>query len=118
MKVLRLVFATLAIGVASISTAQARDSFSFGLNIGGGYPYYAPPVRYYAPPVVYYSEPVYYSAPPAYYYPQASFSYYGDGGHRDHHGWGHRGWDDRGRGHGDGRWSHEGGGHNEGHHWR
>lgn len=121
MKVLRLVFATLAIGVASISTAQARDSFSLGINIGG-YPYYAPPpvVRYYpAQPVVYYrepiyySQPVYYSAPAAYYYPQTSFNYYSYGGDRYHHR-GH----DRGRGHGDGRWGHEGRGHHGDRHWR
>ena len=105
MKVLRLVFATLAIGVTSIPVAQARDSFSIGLNFGSPY-YYAPPVQYYAPPpVVYYSQPTYYSqpsyyaAPPAYYYPQASFAYYGHGG-RGHHSW-KRGWDDdRGWGHG------------------
>lgn len=114
MKVLRLVFATLAIGVASISTAQARDSFSLGINIGT--PYYAPPpvVRYYpAPPVVYYSAPTAYyyrSAPPAYYYPGASFRYYSYGGHRHHHNW-----DDRG--HGDRDWGHEGREHH-GDHWR
>ena len=91
MKLLRLVFATLVIGVASISIAQAHDSFSLGIIVGGGNPYYAPPVRYYEPPVVYYrepiyySQPVYYSAPPAYYYPQTSFNYYSYGGHGYHH---------------------------------
>ena len=76
MKILRLVLATLAIGVASISTAQAHDSFSFGLNIGT--PYYAP----YIPPAV-----TYYPNPPVYYAPQASFGYWNGG----HHGWGGRG---------------------------
>ena len=48
----------LTMGVASISSAQARDSFSIGVNIGG----YG-----YAPPAVYYPEPVYYHEPIVYY---------------------------------------------------
>ena len=91
MKVLRLVFATLAIGVASISSAQAHDSFSLGFNFGSPYyqPYQPPAAIYYPNPPVYYygAPPVYYqSAPPVYYYPQASFGYFNGG----HHGWGHR----------------------------
>ena len=93
MKVLRLVFATLAIGVVSIPAAQAHDSFSFGFNIGTPYyaPYQPPVVRYYPTPPVYYygAPPVYYQAPPPVYYPQASFGYYRGG-----NGWGHRGHDD------------------------
>lgn len=89
MKILRLVFATLAIGVASISSAQAHDSFSLGLSFGNGYSPYEPPVvRYYsAPPVVYYGAPsAYYydTAPSVYYYPQASFGW--------NHGWGEHRW--------------------------
>ncbi len=99
MKVLRLVFATLAIGVASIPVAQAHDSFSFGINVG------APPVVFYNPPVVYYSYP-----------PVVSYQYYDDGrrdyrrgwGHEEHehHGWGHErrehdGWNHGGWGDGD-----------------
>ena len=96
MKVLRLVFATLAIGVVSIPAAQARDSFSIGLNFGSPY-YYAPPVQYYSPPpVVYYPSPpvYYYGAPRSYYYqpaPQASFGYWNGGGRGGEHGWGHHG---------------------------
>jgi len=114
MKILRSAVLALTIGVACISSAQARDSFSFGLNIGGyGYPppvYYAPPVTYYNPPVVYYSAaPRYYN-----YEPAVSFGYFDDGfrGHRrgwsheeheehEHGGWGHEG---RGRG----GWDHDG----------
>jgi len=90
MKILRIVFATLVIGVASISTAQAHDSFSLGLNFGSPYyyqPYQPPAVTYYPNPPVYYygAPPVYYqSAPPVYYYPQASFGW--------NHGWGGRRW--------------------------
>ena len=102
MKIFHSIVAALAIGTASITCAQAHDSFSFGLNIGSyGY---APPVTYYAPPVVYYSEPVaYYHPAPRYYSyaPAVSFGYqnYGFHGHhggwgheeREHHGWGHSG---------------------------
>ncbi len=118
MKIFHSAILALAIGAASITSAQARDSFGFGLNIGGGYPppvYYAPPITFYNPPVVYYS------AAPSYYgngyygsgyysnAPVVSYQYYGNQnrgwGHeeREHHGWGHErrehgGW---GRGQGD-----------------
>lgn len=108
MKIFHSAILALAIGAASFTSAQARDSFSFGLNIGGGYPppvYYAPPVTYYNPPVVYYrAEPRYYGSEPI-----VSYQYY-DGhnsgwGHEDeHHGWGHG---HHGGGHG---------GHGHGHH--
>ena len=121
MKILHTTILALAIGAASISSAQARDSFSLGVNIGGyGY---APPVVYYPAPV-YYNEPIYYSEPVTYYRPApryysyaptiVSFGYQNYGGHhyrghhRGHHGWdrghrGHRGHDgwNRGRGHHD-----------------
>ena len=121
MKIFHSAILALTIGVACVSNAQARDSFSFGLNIGGGYPppvFYAPPVTFYSPPVVYYS------AAPGYYgngyynsAPVVSYQYYDEGrrGHRDgwrheeheHHGWGHEDRDDGGR--------HQGG-WNRGHH--
>lgn len=118
MKLLRSAVVALAIGVASVSTASARDSFSLGINIGGyGY---APPAAYYpAPPVVYYSQPVYYrAAPPVYYQPVVSYQYY-DVGYRgydrgrrhegrEHHGWGHGGGNRGG-------WDH---GYHEGRHGR
>ena len=124
MKLIYSVILALAIGAATVSTAQARDSFSLGVNIGGyGY---APPVVYYPAPV-YYNEPIYYSEPVTYYRPApryysyaptiVSFGYQNYGGHhyrghhRGHHGWdrgnhgnrGHRGHDgwNRGRGHHD-----------------
>lgn len=120
MKFLRTLLAVLAIGAVTISTANARDSFSLGINIGGfgnGYghvhPYYAPPVVYHAPPVYYY-EPV-----RSYYYPPAvSFRYFDGGGHRYH---GHRhhnarhGWDNGRRGHNDGRRGGNRGGNGRGH---
>lgn len=67
MKKLHSFLVAAAVTVAAIPVASAHDSFHLGINIGGGFPYYAPPVRYYAaPPVVYYSTPtVYYAAPPA-----------------------------------------------------
>lgn len=122
MKLIHSVVLALAIGAATVSTAQARDSFSLGINIGG-YGYAPPPVVYYPAPV-YYSEPVYYRPAPRHYgYGYAptvvSFGYQSFGGHRHGHGWGHRGWDrdsgrngwDRGRGHrGDG---HRGRGHRD-----
>lgn len=124
MKLIHSVILALAIGAATVSTAQARDSFSLGVNIGGyGY---APPVVYYPAPV-YYNEPIYYSEPVTYYRPApryygyaptiVSFGYQNYGGHhyrghhRGQHGWdrgnhgnrGHRGHDgwNRGRGHHD-----------------
>lgn len=36
MKTLRLIWIALLLAVAGMGTAQARDSFSFGINIGGG----------------------------------------------------------------------------------
>ncbi len=117
MKLLRSAVIALAIGVASISTASARDSFSLGVNIGGyGY---APPVAYYpAPPVVYYSQPVYYrTAQPVYYQPVVSYQYYSDGRRDYDRGWGHERREHRGWGRGDdnrGNWGHRG--HDEGRH--
>jgi hypothetical protein len=125
MKILHSLFAVLAISAVAISTANARDSFSIGVNIGGyGY---APPVAYYPQPVyysepVYYAEPVYYSRPVTYYHPApryygyaptvVSFGYQSYGGHhyRGHHR-GHHGWDRDGDRHG-GRHGH-GRGHDD-----
>jgi hypothetical protein len=116
MKLLRSTVIALAIGVASISTASARDSFSLGVNIGGyGY---APPVAYYpAPPVVYYSQPIYYRAPqPVYYQPAVSYQYY-NVGYRDYdRGWRHEGREHHGWGHGGDRGDWNRGGHDEGRH--
>jgi hypothetical protein len=120
MKILHTTILALAIGVAAISSAQARDSFSFGLSIGNyGY---APPVAYYPQPVyysqpVYYAEPVYYRpAPRAYYAPAVvTFGYQNYGGYRGHHdGWGRErhGWKHEGRGHDGGGWN-RGRGHHD-----
>lgn len=119
MKFIHSALLTLAISTAVVSTAQARDSFNLGINVGGfGY---APPVAYYPAPV-YYNEPVYYSQPVTYYHPApryyghhgfaptvVSFGYQNFGGH---HGWdrggrGHHGWDRGGRG-GRGGWDRGG----------
>lgn len=111
MNILKTIFATMTLCLAGVSTAQAHDSISFGLSIGG-YGYAPPPVvQYYpAPPVVYYPRTTYYgstyyAAPPVYYSPGATIVY--RGGYRDRDDWDH----DRHWGHG---WGH--GGH--GHHWR
>ena len=109
MKIIHSTIFALAIGAASITGAQAHDSFSFGINVG------APPVVFYNPPVVYYSDlPRYYSFPPV-----VSYQYYDDGlrdyrrgwdheehEENEHHGWGHQrrehdGWNHGGWGHGD-----------------
>jgi hypothetical protein len=96
MKKLRLALLAFALLLAGTSTAFARDSFSFGLNIGGPAYYGPPPAVYYAPPppVVYYGPAPYYRhyAPRAYYRPYyAPRAYYNHGPYR--------GWDGHGRGH-------------------
>ena len=115
MKILHTTILALAIGAAAISSAQARDSFSLGINVGGyGYAppvvYYPQPV-YYSEPVVYYSEPVRYYLPAPRYYGYAptvvSFGYQNYGGHhyRGHHDEHHE-WN---------RGDRHGGGHDGGH---
>ena len=108
MKIIHSAMLALAIGAASISSVQARDSFSLGINIGGyGY---APPVAYYPAPV-YYREPVVYYREPVTYYHQApryygyapsvvSFGYTNYGGYGHHNDWGHQGRERHGWGHG------------------
>lgn len=116
MKIFHSAILALAIGAACVSSAQARDSFSLGINVGGyGYPppvYYAPPVTFYNPPVVYYSgasnyyHRSYYNDAPVVTYQYANDGFRGcrRGGHeerehhgwrdedREHHGWGHNRW--------------------------
>ena len=99
MKVFRSLLVVLAIGAATLSSAQARDSISFALNIGGpGYYAYPAEVQYVAPPVVYYpGYSVYYDTPYAYqyYYPatvyRGGYGVYGGyySGHHHHRGYGH-----------------------------
>ncbi len=88
MKFIKTIVATVAIVAATATTAQARDSFSIGVNIGGhghGYPvhsigthrhapafygyYGAPIVDYSARPIVIYAPPIRYNRfqPHAYY---------------------------------------------------
>ena len=69
MKLLRCLLMVLALA-ASISSAQARDSFNIGINIGGYSPYGYPAVSYHpAPQVIYYDAPrVYYPAPHAHHH--------------------------------------------------
>ena len=124
MKILRSLLTVLAIGAVTLSTANASDSFSIGINVGGyGNDYYEP-ARYYSAPPVYYYEPV-----RSYYHPPVvSYRYYGDshnynghhynGHHARHydrgHGWGngHRGHNDGHRGNNNGhRGGHDGGNH-------
>ena len=105
MKIIHSTILALAIGAASITGAQAHDSFSFGINVG------APPVVFYNPPIVYYSDlPRYYSYPPV-----VSYQYYDQGRHDYHRGWGHEehghhGWGHERREHhgwGPGGWGHD-----------
>lgn len=90
MKFIKTIVATIAIVAATATTAQARDSFSIGVNIGGYghehgysthsigthrhapafYGYYGAPTVYYSPqPIVYYVPPIRYNQfqPHAYY---------------------------------------------------
>jgi hypothetical protein len=116
MKLLHTIVLGLIITAATVTAAQARDSFSLGINVGG-HSYAPQPVYYAAPPVIYYEpqvyyrEPVYYRPAPRVYYAAPtviSFGYQNYGGHqyRGHYdGWrhesrGHHGWK-RGRGHHD-----------------
>lgn len=112
MKFLRSLLAVLAIGAVTISTANARDSFSLGINIGGYGNDYGHIHQHYAPPVVYHAPHAYYYEPVRTYYhaPIVSYQYYSGGGHRYNghharhydrgHGWGngHRGHNDEHRG--------------------
>jgi len=84
MKILKALLATVAIGMASITTANAHDSFHLGINLGG-YGYAPPPVAYYPAPVYYDAPRVYYSSPRVIHYgpPAVSYRYYG-GGHHHH----------------------------------
>ena len=109
MKILRSVVLVLAIGVASISSASARDSFNIGINIGGQ-GYYQPHRYYAAPPVVYYSEPIRYyrHAPRVYHYaPAFSYGYEHYGNQSRYH---DNRWDNR-----RGNYGHRGNGHRGGH---
>lgn len=108
-KVFHSVIVALTIGAASITSAQARDSFSLGINVGG-YGFAPPPAVYYAPPPVYYAPApvVYYREVPRYYnqgyyssgyygyaQPQATFVYEsGAYCRRGGHGRGRDDWDD------------------------
>ncbi len=100
MKILSIILAVATLSTIAISNANARDSFSVGINIGG-YDYAPPPVVYYypPPPTVYYGAPsAYYPAPVVRYAPVVSYRYYdGDRYHGYHRDWdddhhGHRGW--------------------------
>lgn len=98
MKILRSAIVVLAIGVASISSVLARDSFYVGINVGG---YGYPQARYYAgPPVVYYNAPrvAYYRSVPVVFFGDQNYGYHN---HRHHsqrfdnrwgnnNGWGNR----------------------------
>jgi hypothetical protein len=88
MKSIRLMFVALALVLAGTSSAYARDSFGFSINLGSP-GFYGPPPVYYAPPPVYYHPaPIYYrSYGPSFYYRSYEPRHYG---HRHH---GHRGWD-------------------------
>ena len=121
MKIFRSAIVVLAIAVASISSAVARDSFNIGINVGG---YGYPQAHYYAGPPV-----VYYSAPPVVYYRSAPFVSFGyqDYGHHNHRYQSQRfdnRWGNNNRWGNDNRWNngghrgnngHRGHGHHRGH---
>jgi hypothetical protein len=87
MKSIRLMFVAMALLLAGTSTAFARDSFGFSINIGSPGFYGPPPAVYYAPPPVYYHPaPIYYRSygPRAYYkhYEPRRYHGHGHGNHR------------------------------------
>lgn len=96
MKIMKTILATMAIVAATATTAQARDSFSIGVNIGGhgharhsiGTHRHAPAFRgyYRAPSVVYYAAPpVVYYAPTRRYNHFSPYASYGRQFTRDFH---------------------------------
>lgn len=93
MKLLRSFAIAIAVGVASISAAQAGDSFSIGINIGdgyhGGYPQHHVISHHVAPQAVYY-QPVayYYDAPRVYRHAPVVVERYYHGESRHHRDWG------------------------------
>ncbi len=101
MKLVRLLIASVAISAAAVTTAQARDSFSLGISIGGHDHHhviqthrYVPAYHgYYGAPSVYYSAPrvVYYDAPVRYRHFR-SFDYGWDRRYYRGHGHKHRKW--------------------------
>ena len=121
MKILRSLLTVLVIGAVTLSTANARDSFSIGINVGGHDHGYYEPIRYYSAPHVVYEPTAYYYEPVRTYYhaPLVSYRYYGGGHHYNghharHYDRGH-GWGNGHRGHNDGRRGRDGG-HRRGHH--
>lgn len=111
MNSLKKTLATFAFSLAGLSSANAHDSFSLGVNIGG-YGYTPPTVVHYfpAPSTVYYGAPtIYYGAP------TVRYQYY-DNDRRGHHGHGNR-WNPRGGHHGAHHWDRGRGdrGHDHGH---
>ena len=117
-KTFHSVMLALAIGAASITSAQAHDSFNLGIIIGG-YGFAPPPVMYYPHPSYYHEPVVYYRQAPRVYYSQPivsnrSFNQPRFGGwHHDNRRW-NRGWDRGGRGNWDrGDRSRGGRGHRE-----
>src|SRR5258708_23136807 len=73
----KLLISALIVGsvfIGAAAPAAARDSFHFGLFVGGWAP---PPPPVYYPPVEYYAPPVYrYAPPPVVVYPPPSPSYH------------------------------------------
>ena len=109
MNTLRSLLTVLAIGAVTLSAANARDSYSIGINVGGhgdGYGHgYHEPIRYYSAPHVVYEPTTYYYEPVRSYYhaPVVSYRYYGGGHHYNGH---HARHYDRGHGWGNGHRGH------------
>ena len=64
MKKIYLAVGLALIAIAGTTSAEARDSFRFSINLGA-------PIYYVGPPVIYAPPPVYYSQPPVVYYDPA-----------------------------------------------
>src|SRR5258708_4544181 len=79
MKKFLLTLAALFV-IAGTTSANAHDSFGFGIPLGAPSYYVGPPVVY-GPPPAYYSPPpvVYYEPPPVVYFQPAPLYYRSDG---------------------------------------
>ncbi len=93
MKIVKILIATVALSGALVTTANARDSFSIGINIGGHDHHARHTLRTHRHAPVYYGH--HYSAPRIVYYaPSVRYRHNGYYGNR-HRGYADRGYSDR-----------------------
>lgn len=94
MKILKALLVMAAIGIASVHSAHAHDSFHLGIQLGG-FGYAPPPVVYHysGPSAIYYGSPRYYGPPQVIHHaPIIQYNQFRSRHHQRHGGW-DRGWD-------------------------